>query len=102
MRQFAIALTLLGSLALAAPAHAATSGVRVTSCQSALDPAERVASFEGRMRVKLHARRMYMLYTRHTRTSDEPSWHGLPAAGFGKWLTSARGIGRYVYTKRLI
>jgi hypothetical protein len=46
MRQLALTLLLLG--VLAAPAHAATSGVRLTSCQSALDPTERVASFEGR------------------------------------------------------
>jgi hypothetical protein len=100
MRQLALTLLLLG--VLAAPAHAATSSVRVTSCQSALDPTERVASFEGRMKVKRHARRMQMRFTLQTRSAEEPSWHKLPAAGFGKWLTSNPGIGRYVYTKRLI
>src|SRR3954465_3297453 len=100
MRQFAIAILLLA--VLAAPAHAATNGVRVTSCQSALDPAERVAAFEGRMRVKHHARRMQMRFTLQMRSADEPSWRRLPAAGFGKWLTSDQGIGRYVYTKRVI
>src|SRR4051794_3689960 len=100
MRQFAIALLLFA--VLAAPAHAATSGVRVTGCQSALDATERVASFEGRMKVKHHARRMQMRFTLQTRSSDTPRWHKLPAAGFGKWLTSNPGIGRYVYTKRVI
>ena len=56
MRQLALTVTLLAALLLgAAPAHAATSGVKVVGCESALDPAARVASFEGRMRVK-HAR----------------------------------------------
>jgi len=100
MRQLALTILLLG--ALAAPAHAATSGVRLTGCQSALDPSERVASFEGRMRIKHHARRMQMRFTLQTRSADEPRWHKLPAAGFGKWLTSNSGIGRYVYTKRVI
>jgi hypothetical protein len=100
MRQLALAILLLG--VLAAPAHAATSGVRVTGCQSALDPAERVASFEGRMRVKHGARRMQMRFTLQTRAPGETTWHKLPAAGFGKWLTSDPGIGRYVYTKRVI
>jgi CARDB len=100
MRQLVITLLLLG--VLAAPAHAATSGVRLTSCQSALDPTEREASFEGRMKVKHRARRMQMRFTLQTRSADEPRWHKLPAAGFGKWLTSNPGIGRYVYTKRVI
>jgi CARDB len=100
MRQLALALILLG--ALAAPAHAASSGVRVVGCESALDPAARVATFEGRMRVKHGARRMQMRFTLQTRSRDEPSWHKLPATGFGKWLTSDPGIGRYVYTKRVI
>ena len=43
-----------------------------------------------------------MRFTLQTRSADEPSWHKLPAAGFGKWLTSNAGIGRYVYTKRVI
>jgi hypothetical protein len=100
MRQLALTILLLG--VLAAPAHAATSGVRVTGCQSALDPTERVASFEGRVKVKHHARRMQMRFTLQTRSPGEPSWRKLPAAGFGKWLTSNAGIGRYVYTKRVI
>jgi hypothetical protein len=100
MRQLALTLLLLG--VLAAPAHAATSGVRLTGCQSALDPLDRVASFEGRMKVKHHARRMQMRFTLQTRSADQPRWHKLPAAGFGKWLTSNPGIGRYVYTKRVI
>src|SRR4051812_12966218 len=100
MRQLALTLLLLG--ALAAPAHASSNGARVVGCQSALEPAARVATFEGRMRVKHGARRMQMRFTLQTRSPDDRSWHKLPAAGFGKWLTSDPGIGRYVYTKRVI
>ena len=34
--------------------------------------------------------------------AGDPTLAPLPAAGFGKWLTSDPGIGRYVYTKRVI
>jgi hypothetical protein len=97
-----LVLTLFATLALAAPAHAATSGVRVTACDSSLDPAARVATFEGRMRVKHGARRMQMRFTLQERTPGDPSWQKIPAAGFGKWLTSDPGIGRFVYSKRLV
>jgi hypothetical protein len=103
MRQLALVPILLAALLLgASPAHAASSGVRVTACESALDPAARVATFEGRMRVKHGSRRMQMRFTLQQRTPDEPGWHKLPASGFGKWLTSDPGVGRYVYTKRVI
>jgi len=103
MRRTALIPILLAALALGAtPAHAATSGVKVVGCDSSLDPAGRAAVFEGRMRVKRGARRMQMRFTLQTRTSGDPSWHKLSASGFGKWLTSDTGVGRYVYTKRVI
>ena len=103
MRRSALILTLLATLALgASPARAATSGVKVIGCESSLDPAGRAAVFEGRMRVKRGARRMQMRFTLQTRSSDDPAWHKLSASGFGKWLTSDTGVGRYVYTKRVI
>jgi hypothetical protein len=104
MRQLALVpIVLAGLLPGAAPAHAAgASGVRVAACESALDPAARVATFEGRMRVKLGARRMQMRFTLQERSPDQPGWNKLAAPGFGKWLTSDPGIGRYVYTKRVV
>jgi CARDB len=94
---------LVGALAFAAPAQAApASGVRLLSCESALDPAAREATFEGRMRVRKGARKLQMRFTLQTRTSEEPRWHRLSAPGFNKWLTSDPGIGKYVYTKRLV
>jgi hypothetical protein len=104
MRHFALIVTLLaGALALApSAAHAATSGVRLLGCESALDPAARAATFEGRMRVRKGARRMQMRFTLQSRAPGEFTWDRLPASGFGKWLTSNPGVGRYVYTKRVI
>ena len=94
---------LAAALALgAAPAHAASSGVKLIGCESSLDPAGRAATFEGRMRTKKSARRLQMRFTLQTRTREEPRWRTLPAAGFGKWLTSDPGVGRYVYTKRVV
>jgi hypothetical protein len=102
MRQLALIAILAGSLALASPAHAASSGVKLVGCESSLDPAGRAATFEGRMRLKGGAQRMQMRFTLQTRSRELPRWHALKATGFGKWLTSDPGVGRYVYTKRVV
>ena len=104
MRRSALILVVVSSALALAPSHAlaATSGVRLLGCESALDPAARAATFEGRMRTRRGAKRMQMRFTLQTRSSDAPSWHSLPAPGFGRWLTSDTGVGRYVYTKRVV
>jgi hypothetical protein len=100
MRRFA--LTFVIALAAAAPAHAASSGVRLLDCESALDPAARAATFEARMRTMRGAARMQLRFTLQTRQRRSQRWRSLPASGFGKWLTSDAGVGRYVYTKRVV
>lgn len=103
MRHFAsIAALLVATAFAAAPAHAASSGVKLVGCESSLDPPGRAATFEARMRAKKAARRMQVRFTLQTRTRSEPRWRTLPAAGFGRWLTSDPGVGRYVYTKRVV
>lgn len=104
MRRPALIVAVLACAIAFAPAHAlaASSGVRLLGCESALDAAGRAATFEGRMRTKRGAKRMQMRFTLQTRASDSPTWRALPAAGFGRWLTSDTGIGRYVYTKRVV
>ena len=103
MRRIALPLLLLlAGLALAAPARAANSGVRLLSCESALDQEAREATFEARMRVRKGTRKMQMRFTLQTRSQEHPQWRRLGAPGFGKWLTSDTGVGRYVYTKRLV
>jgi hypothetical protein len=101
MRRVAITAALLAVALIApAPASAAPSAARLVSCHSALDPDERLAAFEGRMRAVRGASRLQMRFTLQTRTKGR--WRALPAAGFGRWLTSDFGVGRYVYTKRVV
>jgi len=105
MRRVVITAALLAAAALLAPAAASAApvgGARLVACQSALDPDARLAVFEGRMRIARGAARMQMRFTLQTRTAGEPRWHALRAPGFGRWLTSDTGVGRYVYTKRLL
>ena len=54
------------------------------------------------MRTLRGAKRMQMRFTLQTRSAEAPGWHALAAAGFGRWLTSDAGVGRYVYTKRVV
>jgi hypothetical protein len=104
MRRTALIIAVLAGAFALAPAHAlaASSGVRLLGCESALDAAGRAATFEGRMRTRRGAKRMQMRFTLQTRSPESLSWRALPAAGFGRWLTSDAGVGRYVYTKRVV
>jgi hypothetical protein len=103
MRRLAITAALLLSVLLPAAASAAPVGsARLLTCDSALDPADRIATFEGRMRTVRGATRLEMRFTLQTRSKEQASWRALPAPGFGKWLSSDTGVGRYVYTKRVV
>ena len=106
MRRIAITAALLTAAlapatATAAPATA-TGAARLVSCDSALDPADRLATFEGRMRTVRGTARMQMRFTLQTRAKDLVNWHALAAPGFGRWLSADPGVGRYVYTKRVV
>jgi CARDB protein len=103
MRRLVITAALLVSaLAPAAASAAPVGNARLVSCVSALDPADRAATFEGRMRTVRGTVRMQMRFTLQTRGKDQIHWHALAAPGFGRWLSSDPGIGRYVYTKRVV
>ena len=103
MRRVALIAALLASATAPAAASAAPTGTaRLLACDSALDPADRMATFEGRMRTVRGATRLQMRFTLQTRSKEQLSWHALPAPGFGKWLSSDTGVGRYVYTKRVV
>ena len=106
MRRIAITAALLaGALAPATAAAVpttATGAARLVSCDSALDPAGRLATFEGRMRTVRGTARMQMRFTLQTRAKEQVNWHALAAPGFGRWLTADPGVGRYVYTKRVV
>ena len=110
MRRIAITAALLASAAALAPATAsaapaaptAIGTARLLTCDSALDPADRMATFEGRMRTVRGATRLQMRFTLQSRGKGQVSWHALAAPGFGRWLSSDPGVGRYVYTKRVV
>jgi hypothetical protein len=103
MRGIVITTALL-ALALAAPAGAAaaTGSARLLACESALDPGDRHVAFEGRMRTVRRASRLQMRFTLQSRAKRQGRWRAVPAPGFGRWLTSDPGVGRYVYTKRVV
>ena len=104
MRRIAITAALLAVIAALAPAgaSAASGSARLLGCDSALDPAARLAAFEGRMRSVRGTTRMQMRFTLQTRRKVQSNWHALSAPGFGRWLSANPGIGRYVYTKRVV
>ena len=103
MRRFATTAALLCALLAPAAASAAPTGsARLLTCESALDPADRMATFEGRMRTVRGATRLQMRFTLQTRGKGQVNWRALSAPGFGRWLSSDPGIGRYVYTKRVV
>ncbi len=54
------------------------------------------------MRTVRGATRLQMRFTLQSRGKDQASWHALSAPGFGRWLSSDVGVGRYVYTKRVV
>src|SRR5215210_7280325 len=93
MRRLVMTAALACALAAPATAAAAPAGsARLLSCESALDPADRAAVFEGRMRRVRGATRLLMRFTLQSRTRDQSSWHALAAPGFGRWLASGRSI----------
>jgi hypothetical protein len=89
-------IALLAALALAPaalPAH-----VSVTACTHGADPA---AAFEARMHAIGRTSRMQMRFTLQARTGESSEWRPVAAPGFGAWLTSERGVARFVYVKRV-
>src|SRR5919202_1355356 len=89
--------------ALTAPAAAARPHARavLVGCEHGPTDADRAAVFEAHMRTLPGAARMQMRFALQVRTPDHPMWSRLAAPGFGTWTTSAAGMARYVYTKRV-
>jgi hypothetical protein len=103
MRRLVITAALMCALLFPAAASAAPTGsARLVTCESALDPAGRLATFEGRMRTARGATRLQMRFTLQIQAKGRTGWRALSAPGFGRWLSSDPGVGRYVYTKRVV
>ena len=54
------------------------------------------------MRTVRGATKLQMRFTLQSRGKGQVNWHALSAPGFGRWLSSDPGVGRYVYTKRVV
>ncbi len=54
------------------------------------------------MRTVRNATKLQMRFSLQTRGKGQVNWHALSAPGFGRWLSSDPGVGRYVYTKRVV
>ena len=100
-RALCIATLALAATASPAAADGSSAKARMLSCQPALDQPERSAGFAGDMRTIPGASRLQIKFVLQARTEDEPDWTGVATPGFGTWNSSAPGIKRYVYTKRV-
>jgi hypothetical protein len=94
-------LPAIAVLATAAPAAAAPGRAVLAGCSKSVDVTQRSAVFQGSMRAVRGSVRMQMRFTLQSRTREDPVYRAVAAPGFGVWLTSDRGVGRYVYTKRV-
>jgi hypothetical protein len=87
--------------AVALTAHHAPAHARLMSCVKSTDPGARVAVFEGNMRAWRHSRRLQLRFRLQSRTPQDPVWRTVRAPGFDRWLSSERGVRRFVYDKRV-
>jgi hypothetical protein len=90
-------MTLLFLLAFPAVADAAT--VKVVDCVPELDPVDRTATFEARMRPARDSERMQVRFTLQVREDELHGWRRVAAPGFDTWLTSLPDVSRYSYAK---
>jgi hypothetical protein len=93
-------MTLVLFLAFPGAAQAAT--VRVTDCVPALDPEERTATFEARMRPVRDSERMQVRFALQVREDELHAWRRVAAEGFDTWLTSMPDVRRYSYAKTVV
>jgi CARDB len=87
---------------LAFPAAADAASVKVVDCVPALDPVDRTATFEARMRPARESERMQVRFTLQVREDGLHAWRRVGAEGFDTWLTSAPAVRRYSYAKTVI
>ncbi len=88
------ALLLLGS-----PAAAAAESVKLLACDNALEPQQRAATFEARVRPAHGSERMQVRFSLQVREGGLLGWRRVVAGGLDQWLTSAAGVRRYSYAK---
>ena len=87
--------------AVATPAQARPASAFAKAVITACDTTAQFAVFEGRMQRVKGASKLQMRFTLQARRRTTRCWRKIKAPGFGIWITSAPGIGRYVYDKRV-
>lgn len=95
-------LSLVASLAVAAPADAAPlAKVRTLACQSDREQSGRSATFAGDIRAIPGSVRLQIKFVLQARGVDGEGWAAVAAPGFRTWNTSAPGVARYVHEKQV-
>jgi hypothetical protein len=94
-----LAALLRPSPGFAVAGTASAASVKLVDCVPALDPQDRTATFEARVRPTLGTDRMQVRFTLQVREGALAAWHRVVAAGLDQWLTSAPGVSRYSYSK---
>jgi hypothetical protein len=88
------------TLAFAAPAYAdGPASVKVTACQTGDEPANRSATFEGRMDTVKGAVRMAQRFKLVSVTGTPPQAQEVKMPKLSAWHSSARGVKRFVYAQ---
>jgi hypothetical protein len=85
-------VALLATLAIS-PASAT-----LLECERGAEPA---AAFEARMSAVAGTERMRMRFTLQARAKGQRAYRKVAAPGFDAWTTSAPGMTRYVFTRRV-
>ena len=86
-------------LLLGLPAGAAAARVELTGCVTALAAEERAATFEARVRRTRGSERMQVSFRLQVRDATLPGWRRVVAARPDEWLTSDKGVRRYLYAR---
>jgi hypothetical protein len=94
-------LVLIVVLALPAQALAAPASVRLIACATALEQAQRSATFEGVMRAARGSLRMQMRFTLQARMGRGTAWMRVAGSKLDTWVASDAGRTAYVYDKRV-
>lgn len=87
--------------AVTSAAGAATARVVMLACTTGLSADARTAVYEGRMSHLPSARRMQMRFTLQRRHGASQPWAAVPGPGLGVWVSSAPGVSRYTFSKRI-
>ena len=94
------ALLVITLLALLHPAGASAASVKLLDCTTALEAADRSATFEARMRAVPGTAQMQLKFTLQAREPAE-EWRRVAGPRLDRWIASDPGVRRYTFAKRV-